>query len=197
MNITHDQAQSLMESLVENPGLRGHMHAVESAMRGLWEYFSKEQPSEVHETQDEWGLIGLLHDADWEKTESEFPRHTIMISEELEKMGVEAQWTESIRSHNYERIKDQRPPETLMEWSLYGCDHMTGIIVACALVMPSKKLSDVTLERVLRKFKEKSFAKGATREEILTGITHLGIDLETMAKVCLEAMQKDAQKIGL
>jgi predicted hydrolase (HD superfamily) len=197
ISLPRAKAIELLDSLVENPGLRGHMKAVESAMGGLWEYFSQTRPAEVHETKDSWKIVGLIHDADWEKTESDPSEHTEVLSEALEKLGVEAIWSDSIRTHNYERIEEQRMPTSLMEWSLYACDHMTGIIVACALVMPSRKLADVTLERVMKKFKEKSFAKGATREEILIGIEHLEIDLETIAKICLEAMQHDAETIGL
>lgn len=197
ISLSRENAIELLESLVQNNGLRGHMKAVESAMGGLWEHFSKERSNEVNETKDSWKIVGLIHDADWEKTEDDPSEHTQVLSEALEKLGVDAVWSDSIRTHNYERIEEQRMPTSLMEWSLYACDHMTGIIVACALVMPNKKLADVTLERVLRKFKEKSFAKGATREEILIGIDHLQIDLETLASVCLEAMQNDASMIGL
>lgn len=195
--LTRDQAIQLLESMVENKNLRAHMLAVESAMKGLWEFFTHTRPQQVSESQESWGIIGLLHDADWEKTETTFDLHTVVLSQKLLELGVDDSWTDSIRSHNYARVKDQRKPQSLMEWSLYACDHMTGIIVACALVMPNKKLSDVTVDRVLKKFKEKSFAKGATREEILEGIVHLDIDLETLASVVLQAMQKDAERIGL
>ncbi len=197
IGLSRDAAVKLLESLVENKGLRGHMKAVESAMGGLWEHFSQTRPAEVSESKDSWEIVGLVHDADWEKTESAFDQHTVLLSQELSSLGVSDTWADSIRSHNYARVANQRQPASLMEWSLYACDHMTGIIVACALVMPSKKLADVTLERVLRKFKENSFAKGATREEILEGIEHLEIDLETLARVCLLAMQKDSDLIGL
>ncbi|MEP7166547.1 MAG: lysine--tRNA ligase [Candidatus Woesebacteria bacterium] len=197
ISLARNEAVTLLESLVQNPGLRGHMYAVEAAMGGLWSYFSQERAAEVGETKESWELVGLLHDADWEKTESAFDQHTVMLSQELTKLGVADTWSDSIRSHNYERVKDQREPQTLMEWSLYACDHMTGIIVACALVSPEKKLATVPIERVMKKFKEKSFAKGATRDEIITGIEHLHIDLETLAAVVLAAMQQKAESIGL
>lgn len=197
IGVTRDQAVQLLESLVENKGLRGHMHAVEAAMGGLWEHFTKEQPDAVAETKESWELVGLLHDADWEKTESTPDQHTLYLTQELGKLKVEDSWCDSIRSHNFEHLEGQRQPETLMEWSLYACDHMTGIIVACALVSPERKLATVPIERVMKKFKEKSFAKGATRDEILTGIEHLGISLETLAQVVLSAMQVQASNIGL
>lgn len=197
INLAREEAVHLLESLVENNGLRGHMYAVEAAMGGLWEYFMSTRPDEVTETRESWELVGLLHDADWEKTESAFDQHTVVLSDELSKLGVDEMWSESIRSHNYERVADQREPQSLMEWSLYACDHMTGIIVACALVSPEKKLATVPIERVMKKFKEKSFAKGATREEILAGLEHLDVDLSTLARVCLEAMQKNATNFGL
>lgn len=197
--ITRDQALSLMESLVTNKGLRNHMLSVESHMMGLWEYFNSTRPNEISESQESWGIIGLLHDSDWEKTESEPHNHTLLISQKLKEMGVGDEWSDMIRTHNYEHLEEgsQRGPSSLLEWSLYGCDHLSGIIVACALISPDKKLKNVTLERVLKKFKEKSFAKGATREEILKGIEHLHIDLETFVKICLQRMQKDAETFGL
>ncbi len=197
ISLARSEAVKLLESLVENKNLRAHMYAVEAAMGGLWEYFSKERPNEVNETKQSWELVGLLHDADWEKTETAFDQHTLMLSHELDKLGVDPIWSDSIRSHNYERVEGQRQPSTLMEWSLYACDHMTGIVVACALVMPSKQLADVTVERILKKYKEKSFAKGATREEIETGIASLGIDLATLAGVVLQAMQQNHERVGL
>lgn len=197
INITRENAWALVQSLVKNPNLQSHMIAVESAMMGLWEYFEKSRPSEVKETKESWGTIGLLHDADWELTENEPHRHTVLLTEKLHEMGVSDEWMESIRTHNADHIENHRGPHSLMEWSLYACDHMTGIIVACALVSPDKKLANVTLERVMKKFKEKSFAKGATREEPLKGAEELGIDLETLARVCLEAIQQNALAIGL
>jgi lysyl-tRNA synthetase class 2 len=195
--LSREKAVHLLESLVENRGLRGHMYAVEAAMGGLWEHFSKEQPDAVAESKESWELVGLLHDADWEKTESTPDQHTRYLTQELTKLKVEDSWSDSIRSHNFEHLDGQRQPETLMEWSLYACDHMTGIVVACALVSPEKKLASVPLERVMKKFKEKSFAKGATRDEILSGIEHLGISLETLASIVLSAMQVKASNIGL
>jgi lysyl-tRNA synthetase, class II len=197
INLTHEQAFALLESMVQNNGLRGHMKAVEIEMRALWDHFVTTRPNEVNETQDVWGLLGLVHDADWELTESAPNQHTIVVSEKLTQLGVPEWFSDSLRSHNYDNVENQRGPESLMEWSLYACDHMSGIIVACALVSPEKKMANVTLERVMKKFKEKSFARGATREEILTGIEHLGIDLESFAKICLDALQKDAAILGL
>ncbi|PWU22643.1 lysine--tRNA ligase [Candidatus Cerribacteria bacterium 'Amazon FNV 2010 28 9'] len=197
IDLSREKAEALVHSLVENPGLRAHMVAVENCMRGLWSYFEEKQPANVSETQDTWELVGLLHDADWEKTESMPDRHTFLLSEELQKLNVPDWFADSIRSHNFEHTTNQRGPQSLMEWSLYACDHMSGIIVACALVSPDKKLANVTIERILKKFKEKSFAKGATRDEILKGIEHLNIDLQTLASICLTAMQNNASKLGL
>lgn len=195
--MTRQQAVELLESMVQNPGLRGHMKAMDIQMRGLWDYFSQTRKDEVPESQETWGLIGLLHDADWERTESTPDQHTLVTSERVREYNVPETFADSIRTHNAKRIAGQRTPETLMEWSLYASDHMSGIIVACALVMPEKKLRDVTAQRVLKKFKEKSFAKGATRDEILEGIKHLDIDLETLVRICLTSLQQEAQALGL
>lgn len=197
LSLSREQAVGLIDQLIQNQNLKSHMFAVEAAMSGLWSYFSSNRPQEVSETQQSWELVGLLHDADWEKTEDTPDQHTVLLSQELEKLEVEPDWADSIRTHNYEHLEGQRHPESLMEWSLYTCDHLTGIIVACALVMPEKKLATVTPERVAKKFKEKSFAKGATREEITKGLSHLNMDLETLISVVLPAMQEKSQNIGL
>lgn len=195
--LTRDQAIGLVDKLIQNRGLRNHMLAVEACMRGLWGHFSQERSSEVEETQDVWGLLGLLHDADWEQTESSPHSHTVVTSQELEKLGVPDWFSDALRSHNFDHLESQRQPVSLMEWSLYACDHMSGIIVACALVSPDKQLANVPLERVMKKFKEKSFAKGATREEILTGIEHLRIPLEKLAAICLQSLKGQATVLGL
>ena len=195
VGLEREKVVALLEEMIQNKGLRNHMIAVESCMRGLWQYFNAKNL--VEETEDTWGLLGLSHDIDWERTEPTPEQHTLVATQELEKIGAPSWFTDSLRSHNFSHLEEQRAPASTMEWSLYACDHMSGIIVACALVSPDRKLSNVTLERVLKKFKEKSFAKGATREEILTGIENLSVDLETLAKVCLESMQKDAAELGL
>lgn len=195
--LSRDQSVTLLESMIENRGLRNHMLAMEVQMRSLWDYFSKKRPSEVNEAQDTWGLAGLLHDVDWELTESTPEQHTLLLTEKLTALDVPDSFSDSIRSHNHGHLEGQRGPQSLMEWALYSSDHLSGIIVACALVSPDKKLANVTIERVMKKFKEKSFAKGATREEILTGLEHLNISLETLITVCLEALQKNATILGL
>lgn len=197
ITLSREKAWKLVESLVDNKGLRSHMLAMEIQMRALWEHFKKERPTVIGETQDVWGLAGLLHDADWEKTESEPAKHTLLLSEKLAKLGVPDKFADMVRSHNYKHLKEQRAPKSLMEWALYASDHMSGLIIACALVSPERKLANVTVERVMKKFKEKSFAKGATREEILTGIDNLGINLGTLTRICLEALRKNANLLGL
>lgn len=197
VSLSREQALMLVDSMIKNTGLRNHMLAMEIQMRALWDYFSAERPTEVKESQDAWGLAGLLHDADWEATESTPDQHTLLLSQKLLELGASDEFADSIRSHNFEHLEGQRSPLSLMEWALYGSDHLSGIIVACALVSPDRKLSNVTPERVLKKFKEKSFAKGATRDEILKGIEAMNVSLETLVHVCLDALQKNAEALGL
>src|SRR5258708_33780880 len=96
LNLSREKALSLVESLVENKGLRNHMLAMEIQMRALWEYFEKERPAEVGETQDAWGLAGLLHDADWEKTESTPDQHPLFLTKKLQKLRAPAAFADSI-----------------------------------------------------------------------------------------------------
>lgn len=197
IGLSREEAIRILQSLVGNPNLRSHMLAVEAAMGGLWEFFSSTRPGEVTESRTRWELLGLLHDADWEQTESTPELHTVLTSQHLSTIGVDEQFSDSLRTHNYAHVADQRKPTSLMEWSLYACDHMTGIIVATALVSPEKRLAGVTIERVLKKFKEKSFAKGATREEIIEGAQALQVSIEELATICLASLQKHSQSIGL
>lgn len=197
IEINREAALALVESMIQNKGLRNHMLCVESVMKGLWSHFKETRPAEVYESEDEWGIVGLLHDADWERTESTPDQHTILLSTELSKLNVNERWSDSIRTHNFAHLPSQREPSTLMEWSLYACDHMTGIVIACALVSPEKSLANVTIERVMKKFKEKSFAKGATRDEIILGCEKLGISLDELAAITLKQLQAIAPALGL
>lgn len=193
IDLKREEARTVLESLTHGSGLRGHMDAVSLCMGALWDHFASSLPDQVGETRGTWEMLGLLHDADWEKTESDPGQHTLFLSKKLLENQVPEWFCDSIRSHNFKHLVDQRPPKSLMEWSLYACDHLSGIIVACALVSPDKKIDQVTVTRVMKKFKEKSFAKGATRDEIIEGCKQLDLSLEQLAKICLTGMQNNSK----
>lgn len=184
--MTRDEAYKLVISWTENKNLVKHMLAVEAQMRALAKHFG--------ENEDEWGLLGLVHDADYEKWPSEHPRKTI---EELEARG-EPEWLiNAVRAHAWGFNGMDVEPKTKMEWAIYTCDELSGFIIACALVRPDKKLLSVTVESVQKKWKEKSFAKGVHREQIELCEEKLGIPVNEYIEICLKALQRISGELGL
>ena len=122
-------------------------------MRNLAKYFG--------EDEDQWGLIGLLHDIDNEKTEATPEKHSL-LADEILKGFVPDELIKTIKTHNFRHTGVM--PETCMEKALIASDVISGLLVACALVVPSKKLADVKVKTVSKKFKDKDFARGADRE---------------------------------
>lgn len=184
--MTRDEAYNLMEEMVKSPNLRKHGLAVEAIMRALAKKFE--------EDPEEWGIVGLLHDADYELVEKDPKRHTLVTEEKLRPLGVSDRIINAIKAH-HEGIKEGR--DNNLERAIYASDELSGLITACALVRPDKKLSSVTVESVMKKFPEKSFAAGAKREQILACEKELNIPLEEFVRVALEAMQGISDRLGL
>lgn len=155
-------------------------------MRALARYFG--------EDEELWGVVGLVHDTDYEKDPD---RHPILTIRELEKKGVDEKITQAVRTHTWGYGKESPPPKSKMEWALYTCDELSGFIVACALVRPDKKLSSVTTEAVLKKWPQKAFARGVHREQIELCEEKLGIKLKDFISICLKAMQGISTDLGL
>ncbi len=184
--MTRDEAFQLITSWTENKNLVKHMLAVEAQMRALAKHFG--------ENEDEWGLLGLIHDADYEKWPTEHPQKVI---EELERRK-EPEWLiNAVRAHAWGFNGMDREPQNKMEWAIYTCDELSGFIIACTLVRPDKKLSSVTVDSILKKWKEKSFAKGVHREQIELCEEKLGVKLEEYISICLKALQEIAEDLGL
>jgi predicted hydrolase (HD superfamily) len=140
-----------------------------------------------------WALVGLLHDIDYEETKNKPEKHSLVGAEILEKEGFPANLVYAIKAHN--EIHNL-PRLSKLDKALFCADPVTGLIVAATLVLPSKKLADLTLENVLNRYREKSFAKGANRQQIAT-CSELGISLEEFIKISLEAMKSIASDLGL
>src|SRR3990167_4261287 len=175
------KALDLLHENMENPNLRRHCYSVEAVMKALARYFK--------EDGEKWGLVGLLHDGDYEKTRETPEKHTLMMALWLKKAGVtDKEILSAILSHNYAHT-GQNPPKNKLEWSLFCCDELTGFIVAVALVRPDKKLSSVTVESVLNKWRQKSFAAGVKREQIEECEDRLRIPLREFVEIALSAMQ--------
>lgn len=184
--ITREEAYSMLTEMISNKNLIRHGVAVEAIMRSLARRFG--------ESEEEWGIVGLLHDADYEATDKDLKRHTLVISEMLRKKGVSGRIINGIQAHG-DMIKPDR--ENNLEKAVYAADELSGLITACALVRPDKKLASVDVESVLKKFKSPSFAAGAKRENILTCESELGIKLKEFIEIALKAMQEISSKLGL
>jgi len=182
---TRDEALAIVREHVKNENLVRHMLAVESAMR----FYA----AQFNEDVELWGLAGLLHDFDWEihPTLEQHPQAGTAI---LEERGVPEIVVRAILSHaNHTGV----PRETQMQKALYACDEITGLITATALVRPSKAIADVKIKSLKKKWKDKSFAAGANRDEILEGSEEFGVDLWEHCGNVLSAMQGIAADIGL
>lgn len=180
-----EEAFDLVRKNVSKKNVIYHMLAVEAIMRGTAKYFG--------EDEEVWGLVGLLHDVDYEKTEAVPEKHSL-LAEEILKGKIPDELIRAIRTHNsrYSGIA----PETRMEKALIACDAVSGLLVACALVMPSKKLVDVKAESVARKFKDKDFARGAERDRIVI-CEEIGIPKEKFLEIALNGLKTVASQIGL
>lgn len=187
--IFRDEALKILEELVPNVNIRRHLLGTEAIMRALAQKFEPEK-------EEEWALSGLLHDGDYnESTPKE--RQGIEISNILEGRGINLpdNVKHAMAAHNVSNTGVE--PKSKMDWSLFCCDSLTGLIVATALVRPEKKLESVTLESVMKKYKNPSFAAGTRREEIKMCEEKLGIPLLDFIQISLSAMQQIAPALGL
>lgn len=175
----------ILEKYIKNKNLIKHGIAVEAVMK----HFAKL----YHEDSEYWGIVGLLHDIDYEMYPEE---HCEKCVEILENENILEEMIKSIQSHGYEICSNVKP-EHVMEKVLYTIDELTGLIVATALMKPNKTLQEVDLESVKKKWKNKGFAAGVNREIIQKGADMLGVELDYIIEQTLIAMQKVAGQIGL
>ena len=168
-------------------------------MRGLAHKFGKNDPSRLGasslaEAEEKWGLAGLLHDMDWEETKDDFKSHSLKTYEYLKETDIDEEIALAIKRHN--PIHKLRL-ETLLDKALYSAEEITGLVTACALVRPEKKLASLTKESVMKKFKVKSFAAGVDRGIVSQVEPLLGITVEELVEICLEEMKKISDELGL
>ncbi|MDD3487897.1 MAG: HDIG domain-containing protein [Candidatus Pacebacteria bacterium] len=181
-----EQAVILLKDKVKTLNLIKHCFACEAAMRELARYFQ--------EDEKKWGLAGLLHDIDYEETKDNPKEHSLLGAQYLEEENIDEEIIAAVKTHN--QIHGLAP-ETRMAKALFCVDPLTGLIVATTLVLPSKKIKEVSTDNVLNRFKEKGFARGANRETIQQCETLLGLTLEEFTKIALKGMQSVAEDIGL
>lgn len=184
--MNREEAFNLLNEHVLEKNLIKHCLAVEAGMIGLARFFKEDKLV--------WGLAGLLHDVDYEYTKDNPELHSLKSLEILKPLGVDSDILDAIETHNEIHLKG---PVSLMAKSLFCLDSLTGLIVASALVLPSKKLVDVGLDSVLKKFKEKSFAKGANREHISRCEKYLNLPLDQFVEIILESMGEISLDLGL
>lgn len=180
-----DEALILLKENLHNENLLNHSLAVEAIMRGLAEH--------LHEDVEEFGLAGLLHDIDYDVTGDDPYKHSLLGAEVLEQKGFAPEIVYAVKAHN-ERHGLER--SSVMDKALFAADPASGFITAAALIRPEKKLAEVQMKSLKKRFKEGSFAKGASREHMDT-CAELGLEREEFLNIALESMKKIAGQIGL
>ena len=189
-NPTRPEALALMESWTASESLRAHMLSVEVAMRAYAARFG--------EDVEQWGVTGLLHDFDYERfpndaqaADAEHPAEGVRT---LRTLGVDDEVCDAILGHaHYTGVAR----ETRLAKTLFACDELTGLLTACALVKPSRSIADVEVAGVRKKLKDKAFARGVSREDIVEGAADLGVALDEHIGFVLGAMQGAAAALGL
>ena len=191
--LTRQEAYEELNKLIKSPNLIKHHLACEICMKAL---YRKLMPTSSQNEWDEekWGIVGLLHDADYELSKNRPEKHTLILEQKIgTRLQPEVMY--AIKSHNWQNTGIQ--PQSAMDWSIYSCDELTGLIIAAALIHPDKKLSSITPDFVLNRFNESSFAKGASRAQIRTCEEKLNIPLNDFIAICLSSMQAISQELGL
>ncbi len=182
---TRADAWKLLTEFTQSESLRKHALAVEACMRA---YARK-----LGGNEELWGLVGLVHDFDYEKYPTA-EEHPYKGNEILRERGYSEEIRRAIMSHaEYTSV----PRVTPMEKALFACDELAGFLTACALVKPGKSLAEVEAKSVRKKMKDKAFARSVNRQDIITGAAELGVDPEEHIAFCIEAMKGIATELGL
>jgi len=190
MPLTRDQALALVLEYTQSEPLRRHMYAVELSMRTL--------AGEYGENADDWGLVGLLHDFDYER----FPNAQHSATEEhpaegvriLAARGLPEAMQRAILGHaTYTGV----PRDTLMARALFAADELSGFLVACAMVRPNRSLADLEAPSVRKKLKDKAFARGVSREDVQLGAEELGVPLDDLIGKLIGALRPHERLLGL
>jgi predicted hydrolase (HD superfamily) len=182
---THDDAEKILAEWTKNKNLRKHAWAVEAAMRA----YAAKRGSDTQR----WAIVGLLHDFDYEKYPT-LADHPFKGAEFLRAQGYDEELIQGVLAH---AAHTRTPRDSDMNKVIFAVDELTGLIVAVALVRPTKKLADVTVESVKKKLGEKQFAAGVNRHEIEQGAAELGVSLDEHIATVLAAMQAISDKLGL
>jgi putative nucleotidyltransferase with HDIG domain len=180
-----ETAFDLVQKHVKNRNLVKHMLAVEAIMKALAE--------RLGQNKEQWGLAGLLHDIDYDKTADSPEQHSIIGANMLAELGVAPDIVYAVKVHNEVH---GFPRNSLLDKALYAADPLSGLIVAAALIHPERKLAAIDVPFLINRFHEKSFARGASREQIET-CQDLGLSLEQFLELSLRALQAISSELGL
>jgi putative nucleotidyltransferase with HDIG domain len=183
--MNREEAWCLLTEFTQSESLRKHALAVEACVRAYARKFGGDEET--------WGLVGLIHDFDYEKYPSA-EDHPFRGSEILAQRGVSEEIRRAILSHaDYSGV----PRVSKLEKTLFACDELAGFITAVALVKPSKSLNEVDAKSVRKRMKDKAFARSVNRQDIINGAADLGVDLDEHITFCVEAMKTIAERLGL
>jgi predicted hydrolase (HD superfamily) len=188
--MTRDEALALMHEHTASDALRKHMYAVEIGMRAYAEKYG--------ENADGWGVVGLLHDFDYER----FPNDAHSPTEEHPSWGVRLLRERGLDEGSCQAILGHAPytgvaRDTLLARALFAVDELCGFLVACALVRPSRSLADLEVKSVRKKLKDKAFARGVSREDITSGADELGVPLDEHITFLIAALRPEESRLGL
>ena len=193
--MSRKEAYQLLGKYLKNKNLQKHSLAAEASMRAIYKHLTP-KPDQNPGDEEKWGITGLLHDIDYEVAQgtNQLDKHGKLLFENGE-VKLRQDIEHAIRAHNYTMTGTD--PQNPMDWAITACDQLTGLITACALVRPDKKLSSVSVDSVQKKFGMKAFAAGANRESILLCESKLNIPLTTFIEICLFAMKDISDQLGL
>ena len=181
--MTREEALAVVKENCGNKNLIKHMLATEAVMVGL--------AGKLGEDARSWALAGLLHDLDYEETVLDPDRHGLVSAEKLAELGISEEIIHAVKAHNEHVTRD-----STMDRALYASDPVTGLIVAAALMHPDRKLAGLDVDFIMRRFKERRFAAGASREQ-MASCSELGLSLEEFIGVALASMQGISPELGL
>jgi predicted hydrolase (HD superfamily) len=189
MKIDRESAWCLLTEFTQSESLRKHALSVEACMRAYALKFA----AGSREEEELWGVVGLLHDFDYEKYPS-LDDHPYKGNEILKERAYPDEIRRAILSHaEYTGVSRDTP----MEKALFACDELAGFITAVALIKPGKSLAEVDTKSVQKRMKDKAFARKVNRDDIVNGAAALGVDLEEHITFCIEALKPIAEKLGL
>ena len=183
--IHREQGMELLKKYLKNENLIKHSLAVEAILRKMAKL--------LNEDEELWGLVGLLHDLDYEYTKENPEKHALITSQILEGIAPK-DVLKAIKSHNYQHTMEV--PVSILDKSLIAADSVSGLVIATALIMPSKKINDVEVKTLVNKYKDNSFARGCNRKKIEL-CRDIGMEIQDFLALSLDSLKNIADSLGL